>query len=49
MTNEVVIHQCPYCDLRFEYHNEIKDHVLHDHPERSDVVATIEPHELPHG
>jgi hypothetical protein len=49
MTNEVVIHQCPYCDLRFEYHNEIKDHVLHDHPERSDVVATIEPRELPHG
>jgi hypothetical protein len=49
MTNEVIVHQCPYCDLRFEYHNEIKDHVLHDHPERSDVVATIEPHEIPHG
>ena len=29
-------HQCPYCDLRFEYHNEVKDHVLHDHPERAD-------------
>jgi hypothetical protein len=41
-------HQCPYCDLRFEYHNEVKDHVLHDHPDRADVVAAIEPHELPH-
>ena len=41
-------HQCPYCELRFEYHNEVKDHVLHDHPERADVVVAMEPHELPH-
>ncbi len=41
-------HQCPYCDLRFEYHNEIKDHILHDHPRHAGVVVSIEPHELPH-
>lgn len=40
--------QCPYCDLRFEYHNEVKDHILHDHPGHEDVVALIEPHEMPH-
>ena len=41
-------HQCPYCDLRFEYHNEIKDHIVHDHPDHFSVVASIEPRELPH-
>ena len=25
------------------YHEEVKDHILHDHPERADVVATIDP------
>jgi hypothetical protein len=40
--------QCPYCELRFAYHNEVKDHIMADHPDRSDVVATIEPHEMPH-
>jgi len=40
--------QCPYCELRFVYHNEVKDHILRDHPGRS-VVATIELHEMPHG
>jgi hypothetical protein len=40
-------HQCPYCDLRFTYHNEVKDHVMRDHRDRADVVAAIEPHELP--
>jgi hypothetical protein len=46
---EDLTHQCPYCDLRFTYHNEIKDHILHDHPARAEVVAMIEPHEMPHG
>ena len=41
-------HQCPYCELRFEYHNEIKDHIVRDHPDHLTVVAAIEPHELPH-
>jgi len=40
--------QCPYCELRFGSHYEVKDHVLHDHPDRAGVVATIEPRELPH-
>ncbi len=38
---------CPYCELVFPYHNEVVDHILHDHPEHADVVAGIEPHELP--
>jgi hypothetical protein len=42
------VHACPYCELKFMYHNEVKDHILHDHPEHADVVITIEPHELPH-
>lgn len=41
--------QCPYCELRFEYHNEVKEHILLDHVEHAAVVASIEPHELPHG
>ena len=35
-------HTCPYCELVFSYHEEIKDHILHDHSEHSDVVATVE-------
>ena len=46
-TMQEAVHQCPYCDLRFTYHNEVKEHVLDDHPDRAEVVATIEPHELP--
>jgi hypothetical protein len=44
-----MIHTCPYCDVRFLYANEVKDHVLHDHPEHADAFATVEVHELPHG
>ena len=40
--------QCPYCDLKFSYHNEVKEHIMLDHREHADVVAGIEPHELPH-
>jgi hypothetical protein len=43
-----IVHQCPYCELRFSYHTEIKEHVLHDHPEHAQVVLTMEPIELPH-
>lgn len=39
---------CPYCDLVFMYHNEVKEHIMLDHPEHAGVVAGIEPHELPH-
>lgn len=41
-------HTCPYCELRFKYHNEVVDHVRHDHPDHAAVVAGIEPRELPH-
>jgi hypothetical protein len=44
----ITTHACPYCDLMFSYHNEVKDHILHDHPEHAAVVDSIEPIELPH-
>jgi hypothetical protein len=40
-------HSCPYCELYFVYHAEIVDHVQRDHPEHADVVASIEPREMP--
>lgn len=42
------VHQCPYCELMFEYHAEVKDHIEHDHPEHAAVVANADPRELPH-
>ena len=41
-------HMCPYCELMFPYHVDVKDHILRDHPEHASVVAGIDPHELPH-
>ncbi|MEL6890199.1 MAG: hypothetical protein AAFP84_01280 [Actinomycetota bacterium] len=41
-------HTCPYCELRFEYHIEVVDHVANDHPDHDQVVAGLEPRELPH-
>jgi hypothetical protein len=41
-------HACPYCELIFSYHNEVKDHIIHDHPEHAEMVESIEPRELPH-
>ena len=49
MSETGMVRQCPYCELRFTYHNEVKDHICHDHREHADVVLLIEPHELPHG
>lgn len=40
-------HQCPYCELRFVTHNEVKDHITHDHPAHERMAATAEIHELP--
>ncbi len=40
-------HVCPYCDLTFRYHMEVKDHIVHDHPEHADVVVGIDPREVP--
>ena len=47
MSEPLVIHQCPYCELRFLLANEVKDHVLHDHPEHAAAFVMAEPHELP--
>ncbi len=41
-------HSCPYCELRFVYHDEVRDHIIHDHPDHPDVATTVEIHELPH-
>lgn len=40
-------HNCPYCELAFWYHNEVVDHIQHDHPKHRSVVDNIEPRELP--
>ncbi len=40
-------HTCPYCDLRFTYHIEVVDHIEKDHEEHRDVIAGLEPRELP--
>jgi len=41
-------HACPYCELVFSYHEEVKDHIMHDHRDHAEVVANVEMHELPH-
>jgi hypothetical protein len=41
-------HQCPYCELRFSYLAELKDHVWSDHPDHRHVVEDLDRHELPH-
>jgi hypothetical protein len=49
MTDRPRVHQCPYCELHFALANEVKDHVVHDHPEHAASFVFIEPHELPQG
>ena len=41
------IHQCPYCQVRFLYANEVKDHVIHEHPEHAEAFLNVEVYELP--
>jgi hypothetical protein len=41
------IHQCPYCEVRFLYANEVKDHVIHEHPEHAAAFLEVTPVELP--
>ena len=41
------IHQCPYCELRFGYINDVKDHIIHDHRDHADAYVAVEVHELP--
>ncbi len=48
MSSHPVVHQCPFCELIFSYHNEIKDHILHDHHEHAAMAETAATNELPH-
>jgi hypothetical protein len=41
------IHQCPYCEARFLFVNEVRDHVIRDHKEHAEAFATVTPHERP--
>ena len=47
MTEQHHVHQCPYCELQFALANEVKDHVLHDHPDHAQGFFFVEPHQLP--
>ena len=40
----MTVHQCPKCELRFDWKTEVDDHCWHDHPEfRHDYPATAPP------
>lgn len=41
------VHACPYCRLLFRLHNEVKDHIAHDHPEHAQLAETAEIREMP--
>jgi len=48
------MHQCPKCELRFEWKTELDDHCWHDHPEfRHEYPAgpppALAPDGTPHG
>ena len=42
------VHQCPFCELRFSYMAEVKDHVLLDHPDHAVEFEGAQTTELPH-
>jgi hypothetical protein len=42
----VHVHQCPFCELRFPTVNEVRDHVVVDHPEHAAAFDRTNPHEL---
>jgi hypothetical protein len=44
---ELHVHQCPFCELRFENVNEVRDHVVHDHPSHAASFIALTPHEMP--
>jgi hypothetical protein len=38
----MTIHQCPKCELRFDWKTELDDHCWHDHPEfRHEYPAVV--------
>jgi hypothetical protein len=43
----MTIHQCPKCELRFEFKTELDDHCRHDHPDfRHEYPAVVHPAEV---
>lgn len=40
-TFNVSVHQCPYCELRFEFLNEVRDHVIIDHPGHAEAAGSV--------
>jgi hypothetical protein len=47
VSTQNIVHQCPFCELRFNYMAEVKDHVITDHPEHESTV-NVQTVELPH-
>jgi hypothetical protein len=45
MSDELHPHQCPYCELRFRFAGEVKDHVVRDHPSHRHSFETWDPRE----
>jgi hypothetical protein len=40
----MTVHQCPKCELRFDWKTELDDHCWHDHPEfRHEYPAQVIP------
>jgi hypothetical protein len=40
----MTVHQCPKCELRFDWRTELDDHCWHDHPEfRHEYPASLRP------
>jgi hypothetical protein len=48
MTTSNDTHTCPFCNLIFSYHEEVKDHIIRDHPVHAAEVVNTEMRELPH-
>jgi hypothetical protein len=42
----VHVHQCPFCEVRFLYVNELRDHVIQDHPDHAESFLQVTPHEF---
>jgi len=47
MTESAIhVHQCPFCELRFPSVNEVRDHVVTDHPSHAASFLPTSPREL---
>ena len=41
------VNRCPFCELRFAFVNEVRDHVIKDHRLHAQEFMPVSPHELP--